>query len=169
MKPIKNATTYTAEITKAFLEVYFFEKIRVVRFIVNLIAIFSIIMFFNENKYIHIDLFMLILSLICLIEVNTNMIPWLNYKKLLRNKDSLLNTSLDYTFKKNNFKYGSKDNYIDYSALKKVVETNKAYYLYIDASKVLVVDKNTLSAKEIDTLTTIFKEKVTTYRYKKHV
>ena len=58
------------------------------------------------------------------------MLPKLNYRKLEKTKDSVLNTKIEYLFKKNNFKLSSnKDEYIDYSSLYKVLETKKAYYL----------------------------------------
>ena len=75
---------------------------------------------------------------------------------------------LEYTFKKNNFKLVSnKEEYIDYNTLKKVIETNDTYYLYVNNSRALIVDKTTLSKDEINTLTKIFQEKVSTYKYKK--
>ena len=51
----------------------------------------------------------------------------------------------------------------------KVIETNIDYYLYISNSRSLIVGKDNLSKKDIEILTGIFKDKVSTYIYKKNV
>ena len=95
------------------------------------------------------------------------MLPKLNYRKLEKAKDSVLNTKIEYLFKKNNFKLSSnKDEYIDYSSLYKVLETKEAYYLYINKSRALIVDKKDMSESDITNLTNTFKEKVPRYKEK---
>ena len=129
MKEIKNKTIYTPDNVKKFLEVYYFEKVKVPRLIINILILLVIIYFFT--------------------------------------KDSVLNTKIEYLFKKNNFKLSSnKDEYIDYSSLYKVLETKKAYYLYINKSRALIVDKKDMSDSDITNLTNTLKEKVPRYKEK---
>lgn len=163
-------TNYDAKGIKTFLEIYFFERIRIVRFIVNFLSIFVIIMFFNENKYIHIDMFMFVLALFCIIEVNTVIIPNLNYLRLVKKNDKILSTKITYQFRENNFKYKLKeDNTLDYSDLKKVINTSNYYYLYLTSNHVLIVDKSNLDSEDIANLDKIFKDKASIYKYKKYV
>ena len=86
-------------------------------------------------------------------------------------ENSLMNTyGATTVITKGNGCYLYDDNnkeYIDYNTLKKVIETESAFYLYINKSKVLIVDKTVLNKDEIEYLINIFKENVTTYKYKK--
>ena len=113
-----------------------------------------------------LDVITFIFSLFGLLEVNTSMLTNLNYYKLTKKKDNIIGTKVTYIFKKNNFQL-NKDEYIDYSSLKKVIETDCSYYLYINNSRALIVDKEDLTKEDITALTNTFKEKVPTYKYKK--
>lgn len=165
MKDIKNTTIYTKENVKKFFEVYYFERIKSVRIILNILIIIIIVSFFTNKDKNTLDTITFIFALFGIIEVNTNMIPRINYYKLTKQKNSIIDTKVTYIFKKNNFKL-NKDEYIDYITLKKVLETDTAYYLYINNSKSLIVDKTILTKEETTTLTNIFKEQVPTYKYK---
>ena len=166
MKEIKNTTIYTKENVKKFFEIYYFERIKTIRIILNSLIFVIIISFFiNENNTM-LDIITLIFALFGIIEVNSSLIPKLNYYKLLKKKNSLLNSKVSYIFKENNFKL-NKDEYIEYNALKKVIEIDTAYYLYVNNSRALILDKTDLNDYEKELLTKIFKEKVTTYKYKK--
>lgn len=95
------------------------------------------------------------------------MLPRFNLFKLKKQKNSVLNTKVEYLFKKNNFKLSTnKDEYIDYSSLYKVLETKEYYYLYINRSRALIVDKKDMTSSDIENLTNIFKEKVPRYKEK---
>ena len=127
-----------------------------------------IIYFFTKQDINTLDVITFIFALFGILEINTSILPKLNYYRITKQKDSVIDTKLEYTFKKNNFKLVSnKEEYIDYNTLKKVIETNDTYYLYVNNSRALIVDKTTLSKDEINTLTKIFQEKVSTYKYKK--
>lgn len=126
MKEIKNKTIYTPDNVKKFLEVYYFEKVKVPRLIINILILLVIIYFFTKDNRVLLDYTTFIFCLFGVIELNTTMLPKLNYRKLEKTKDSVLNTKIEYLFKKNNFKLSSnKDEYIDYSSLYKVLETKK--------------------------------------------
>jgi len=166
MKDIKNTTTYNKENIKKFLEIYYFERTKGVRIVLNILILYIIISFFyNDNKSI-LNIITFIFALFGIIELNTNMLPRLNYYKLTKKKDSIIDIKVTYTFKKNNFKL-NKDEYIDYNTLKKVIETDTCYYLFINSSRSLIVDKLSFNTNEIETITNIFKEQVSTYKYKK--
>lgn len=167
MKEIKNETIYTSDNVKKFLEVYYFERVKIPRLIINLLILLAVIYFFTkENKEI-LDYTTFIFCLFGIVELNTTMLPRLNYHKLKKSKDSVLNTKIEYLFKKNNFKLSTnKDEYIDYTSLYKVLETKEYYYLYINSSRAFIVDKKDMSDKDINVLTTIFKEKVPRYKEK---
>lgn len=166
MKEIKNTTIYSKERVKEFLEMYFFERIKGIRIVLNILIIVIIISFITKYERSMLDIITFIFSLFGLLEINTTMLPRINLYKLTKNKESIIDTKVTYLFKKNNFKL-NKDEYIDYNTLKKVIETDNSYYLYINNSRSLIVDKSTLNPDEIVTLTNIFKEKVSTYKYKK--
>lgn len=168
MKEIKNTTIYTKENVKKFLEVYYFEKIKKVRIILNIFIIITTISFFANKEKNTLDIITLIFALLGIIEVNTNILPRINYYKISKQKNSIIDTKVTYIFKKNNFKLNQEE-YIDYNTLNKIIETDKAYYLYINTSKSLIVDKTSLTEDNINTLTSIFKEQVTTYKFKKNV
>lgn len=168
MKEIKNTTVYSSNKIKKFLEIYYFERIKTIRIILNILIIMMIIYFFIKQDINTLDVITFIFALFGILEINTSILPKLNYYRITKQKDSVIDTKLEYTFKKNNFKLVSnKEEYIDYNTLKKVIETNDTYYLYVNNSRALIVDKTTLSKDEINTLTKIFQEKVSTYKYKK--
>lgn len=168
MKEIKNTTVYSSNKIKKFLEIYYFERIKTIRIILNILIIMMIIYFFIKQDINTLDVITFIFALFGILEINTSILPKLNYYRITKQKDSVIDTKLEYTFKKNNFKLVSnKEEYIDYNTLKKVIETNDTYYLYVNNSRALIVDKTTLYKDEINTLTKIFQEKVSTYKYKK--
>lgn len=166
MKEIKTTTIYNENILKKFLEVHYFESMKTVRIILNILILVVIINFFAKEQVKTIDIITFIFVVLGILEVNTGIIPKVNYKRLLKKKDSVFNTKLTYTFKKNNFELiNDKKEYIDYNTLKKVIEVEESYYLYINNTRALIVDKTNLEAKDIEILTNIFKEKVSTYKY----
>ena len=168
MKEINTTTTYSEEVVKKFLHIFYFEKIKKIRILVNLLIIAIIIYFIQEDQRSTIDYITFGFALFGIIELNSSFLPWLNFYKLKRRKDKILNSKVKYTFKKNNFKINlNKDEYINYKDLKKVIEVDTAYYLYIDNSKAFIVSKENLSEEQINNLTNIFKEKVSTYKHKK--
>ena len=165
MKEIKNTTIYSGETVKKFLEIYYFERIKGVRIVLNILIAIIIISFFVSDKRSTLDIITFIFSLFGLLEVNTTMLPRLNYYKLTKKKDSIIDTEVTYVFKKNNFKL-NKDEYIDYNTLKKVIETTTNFYLYINNARALIVDKSSLSYEDTETLSKIFKAQVPTYTFK---
>lgn len=170
MKEIKTTTIYTEDRIKKFLKFYYFDKIKTIRTILNILILIVIINFFTKDDRSTIDIISFIFALIGLLELNSSFLPRFNFYKLKRKKDSLINTKLNYVLKKNNFKLTTdKDEYIDYNTLKKVIETNTDYYLYINNSRSLILGKDNLSEDDINTITNTFKEKVSTYIYKKNV
>lgn len=165
MKEIKNTTIYSKDKVKEFLEIYYFERIKGVRLILNLLILIIIISFFTKDERSTLDIITFVFSLFGLIEINSSMLPRINLLKLLKQKDSIIDTKVTYVFKSNNFKL-NKDEYIDYNTLKKVIETDNSYYLYINNSRALIVDKNSFDKDDINNLTNILKENVSTYIYK---
>ena len=168
MKEIKTITTYNKDIIKEFLEIHYFERVKTIRIILNILIVIIIVSFFTKDDISTLDVITFIFSLFGLIEVNTSLLPRINYYKLIKKKDSIINTKVTYVFKKNNFKL-NKDEYIDYNTLKKIIETDNSYYLYINNSRSLIVDKKMLNSDDINTLTEIFKKQVSIYKYKKNV
>lgn len=166
MKEIKNTTIYSKNKVKEFLEIYYFEKVRGIRIVLNILILIIVVSFFVKDYRSTLDVITFIFALFGLLEVNTSMLPNFNYYKLTKKKDSIIDTKVTYVFKKNNFQL-NKDEYIDYNSLRKVIETDNAYYLYINNSKALIVGKEDLTKEDISTLTNTFKEKVPTYKYKK--
>ena len=166
MKEIKNTTIYTKENIKKFFEIYYFERIKTIRIILNILIIATIVSFIRNENNNALDIITFIFALFGIIEVNSSLIPKLNYYRLLKKKDSILNSKVSYIFKENNFKL-NKNEYIEYNALKKVIEVDVAYYLYVNNSRALILDKANLNDKDKQLLTKMFKEKVTTYKYKK--
>lgn len=165
MKEIKNTTIYSKDKVKEFLEIYYFERIKGVRLILNLLILIIVISFFTKDERSTLDIITFVFSLFGLIEINSSMLPRINLLKLLKQKDSIIDTKVTYVFKSNNFKL-NKDEYIDYKSLKKVIETDNSYYLYINNSRALIVDKNSFDKDDINNLTNILKENVSTYIYK---
>lgn len=167
MKEIKNTTVYSSDKVKKFLEIYYFERVKTMRIVLNILITILIIAFFRMDSISAIDIITFVFALFGIIEVNTSMLPRINYYKLTKKKDSIIDTKVKYVFKENNFKLTcNKDEYIDYNTLYKVIETSDAYYLYINSARALIVDKTVLDNEEVNTLTNIFKEKVFTYKYK---
>ena len=172
MNEIKTTTTYTEEKIKNFLKIYYFDKLKNIRIVLNILIIIVIINFFTkyDNERTIIDTISFIFALIGLLELNTSFLPNFNYHKLKKKKDNIIGTKVSYVFKKNNFKLTTdKDEYIDYDKLKKVIETATDYYLYINSSRSLIVGKDNLTEKDTKILTNIFKEKASAYKYKKNV
>lgn len=167
MKEVKNKTIYTEDNVKSFLEVYFFEKVRIPRMIINILIVLVIIYFFTKEDREVLDYVTFVFCLFGVLELNSTMLPRFNLFKLKKQKDSVLNTKVEYLFKKNNFKLSTnKDEYIDYSSLYKALETKEYYYLYINRSRALIVDKKDMTSSDIENLTSIFKEKVPRYKEK---
>lgn len=164
MKEIKNTTIYSKDIVKEFLEVYYFERIKGIRIILNILICVIIISFITKNNRSTLDTITFIFSLFGILEINSTMLPKINLYKVIKSKNSIIDTKVTYVFKKNNFKL-NKDEYIDYNTLKKVIETGSAYYLFINNIRSLIVDKKELKDDEIVYLTNIFKENITTYKY----
>lgn len=164
MKEIKITTVYTEEKVKKFLNIYYFDKIKTIRIILNILIIIVIVNFFVKQLRTIIDYISFIFALIGILELNTAFLPWFNYQKLKKKKDSLLNAKLTYVFKKNNFKITTdKDEYIDYKTLKKVIETKTDYYLYISSTRSLIASKDNLTNEQIKFLTETLKKEVSTY------
>lgn len=168
MKEIKTKSKYTKETLKNFLEIYFFERIKIIRIILNIFIIVTTISFFTTKDKTTLDIIAFIFSLIALLEINTSMIPRLNYFTITKKKNSILDTEVSYVFKKNNFKLNQNE-YIDYTTLNKIIETENYFFLYVNSSRALIVDKKQLNKDELLELTKRFKENVTTYKNKKDV
>ena len=168
MNEIKTTTTYTEDRIKRFLNYYYFDKIKTTRIILDILILGVIINFFTKSERTTIDIIAFIFALIGLLELNTSFMPKFNYLKLKKRKDNIIGTKIIYIFKKNNFKLTTnKDEYINYSTLKKIIETNNDYYLYINNSRSLIVGKEELSNEEIISLTNRLKNQVSTYIEKK--
>lgn len=168
MKEITTVTTYDKDKIKKFLNYYYFDKIKYIRIIINILILFMIIYFFRKDDITSFDIIVFAFAMFGILEVNTSIIPSFNYYKLTKKKNNVINSKLKYTFKKNNFKLTTdKDEYINYKDLKKVVEKDSAYYLYINNSRAFIVDKNNLSEEEIKNLSNLFSEQVSTYICKK--
>lgn len=167
---IKTSTIYTEERIKRFLKFYFFNKIKVPRIILNIFILVIIINFFTKDERIVTDYISFIFALIGVLELNTSFLPTFNFKKIKKKKDSILDTKLNYEFKKNNFKLSSvKDEYIDYKSLKIVIETDYDFYLFINNVKSFILGKDGLSFDEIEELRKRFKDNVEKYGYKKNI
>lgn len=163
---IKNNTTYTNNLVKDFLQVYYFDKIKNIRIILNIFIAVLVVRFFFLDNVKAVDIITFIFGLFGIIELNTNMLPYINYKRLERNKNSIINTKIKYLFKEHNFMLNSsKEEYINYKDLYKVIERDNTYYLYINKYKAFIVDKEIMTNKEIEYLTNNIKNKVTTYKY----
>lgn len=163
---IENNTIYTNDLVKDFLNTYYFDKIRNIRIILNILIVVIIIRYFFLKDIEVIDIITFIFSLLGIIELNTSILPYTNYKRIEKSKNSILNTKIKYLFKEHNFMLDSgKEEYINYKDLYKVIEKDNVYYLYINKYKAFIVDKTSLSKNEIEVITTNIKDKVSTYRY----
>ena len=170
MKEIKVISNYTKEEVKRFLNYYYFDRIKYPRIIVNILIIILIINFFYQSNITVKDLTILVISLFGVIELNTSLLPNINYKKMLKDKNSVIDTKVCYTFREKDFKIETdKIEALEYNLLKKVVETPTAYYLYINSSKAFIVNKDSITPNDITLLTKLLKEKVSTYKYIKNV
>lgn len=167
---IKTKTKYTEERIKRFLKYYYFDKIKLPRLILNILILVIIVNFFTKDKRIVTDYISFAFALIGVLELNTSFLPSFNFMKIKKKKDSILNTEISYELKKNNFKLiNDKEEYIDYKSLKRVIETDYDYYLFIDNVKSLILGKDNLSENEITELTKRFKDNVEKYGYKKNI
>lgn len=168
MKEIKTTTTYSEEKIKTFLKIYYFERIKTTRILINILIAILIIYFFINYKYnAWLDFIVFIFALFGILELNTNMLPNINYKRIQNKKDNIINTKIKYIFKKNNFQITTdKEEYIDYDKLYKVINTKDSYYLYINKNRAFIVDKNNLKDEDITILNYKFKEKVPIYKEK---
>lgn len=163
---IKNNTIYTNGLVKEFLRVYYFDKVKAIRIIMNILIVVLVVRFFFLDNTTTFDIITFIFSLFGIIELNTNMLPYTNYKRLEKRKDSILNTKIKYLFKEHNFMVDSgKEEYINYKDLYKVIERDNAYYLYINKYKAFIVSKEGISKNNIEKLSNNFKDKVSTYKY----
>ena len=149
---IKNNTIYTNDLVKEFLRVYYFDKVKTIRIIMNILIAVLVVRFFFLDNTTTIDIITFIFSLFGIIELNTNMLPYTNYKRLEKRKDSILNTKIKYLFK-------------EYKDLYKVIERDNTYYLYINKYKAFIVSKEGISKNNIEKLSNNFKDKVSTYKY----
>lgn len=166
MMKIENNTIYTNDLVKDFLNTYYFDKIRNIRIILNILIVVIIVRYFFLKDIEVIDIITFIFSLLGIIELNTSILPYTNYKRIEKSKNSILNTKIKYLFKEYNFMLNSgKEEYINYKDLYKVIEKDNVYYLYINKYKAFIVDKTSLSKKEIEVITTNIKDKVSTYKY----
>lgn len=168
MKEIKITTIYSEDVIKSFLRIFYFERIKNIRIILNILIVILILYFFiniyNSNI---LDYIAFIFALFGILELNTNMMPSINYKRIKNKKDNIINTKIKYIFKKNNFQITTdKDEYIDYDKLYKVITTKDAYYLYINKNRAFIVDKTNLKDEDITILNNKFKEKVPVYKEK---
>ncbi len=159
---IKNNTIYTNDLVKEFLRVYYFDKIKTIRIIMNILIAVLVVRFFFLDNTTTIDIITFIFSLFGIIELNTNMLPYTNYKRLEKRKDSILK----YLFKEYNFMIDNgKEEYINYKDLYKIIESDNTYYLYINKYKAFIVSKEGISKNNIEKLSNNFKDKVSTYKY----
>ena len=163
---IKNNTIYTNDLVKEFLRVYYFDKVKTIRIIMNILIGGLVVRFFFLDKTTTIDIITFIFSVFGIIDLNTNMLPYTNYKRLEKRKDSILNTKIKYLFKEYNFMIDNgKEEYINYKDLYKVIERDNTYYLYINKYKAFIVSKEGISKNNIEKLSNNFKDKVSTYKY----
>ena len=72
---IKNITKYNEELLKKFLKVYYFDKIKTVRIIMNILILIVVIRFFIKKDIDALDIITFIFALFGIIEINTNMLP----------------------------------------------------------------------------------------------
>ncbi len=165
---IKNDTIYSNKLIRSFFRVYYFDKIRIIRIVMNILIIIMIIRFFSLDVIEVMDFALLVFSLFGIIELNTDMIPYINYKRMLNRKDSIINMKIKYLFKEYNFVIDNKE-YINYKDLYSIIESRDYYYIYINKYRVFIVDKTTISRDDIIMLSNNFKDKVSTYKYINYV
>ena len=164
MKEIKNTTTYNENLVRDFLNIYYKERTKKIRALLNILIITIILYFFTNKSKTIIDYITYIFALFGILELNTTMIPRLNLYRLKKSKNSILNNKIKYIFKKRNFTIvTNKEEYIDYDLLYKVVETDNYYYLYINKYRTLIVDKSNMDSEDINELSNRLKSEVSTY------
>lgn len=164
MKEVKTTTIYTKERLEKFLEVYFYDKFKLVRIVLNILSIFLVIYFFRKNSIKYFDILGFIFCLVCVIELNTTMIPKLNLYRLVKRNDKKIDSKMNYRFNKNNFAImKDKNDFISYAELYKVIETKDSFYLYINSSQVYIVSKDELNDDEIIFIRKNIREKVSAY------
>ena len=164
MKEIKNTTTYNENLVRDFLNIYYKERTKKIRALLNILIITIILYFFTNKSKTIIDYITYIFALFGILELNTTMIPRLNLYRLKKSKNSILNDKIKYIFKKRNFTIiTNKEEYIDYNLLYKVVETDNYYYLYINKYRTLIVDKSNMDSEDINELSNRLKSEVSTY------
>ena len=79
MKEINTTTTYSEEVVKKSLHIFYFEKIKKIRILVNLLIIAIIIYFIQEDQRSTIDYITFGFALFGIIELNSSFLPWLNF------------------------------------------------------------------------------------------
>ena len=164
MKEIKVTTIYNEELIRDFLNMYYKERTKKMRLIIKILIITIILYFFTNKSKTIVDYITYIFALFGILELNTSMIPRINYYRLKKSKNSILNNKIKYVFKKRNFTIiNNKEEYIDYDLLYKVVETDSYYYLYINKYRTLIVDKNLMKEEDIYELSSRLKKEVSTY------
>ena len=164
MKEVKTTTIYTKDRLNKFLEIYFFDKFKIVRIVLNILSIILIIYFFKKGNIQITDILSFIFCLLCVLELNTSIIPKLNLYRLIKRKDKILDSKIKYQFNKINFAIiNDKNEYVSYAELHKVIETKECFYLYFNKSKVFIVSKDKLEDKEIEFIRNNIKDKVSTY------
>lgn len=170
MKEIKTTTTYNENIMKDFLNFYYNERTKKFRVILNILIIMIIIYFFTDKSKTIMDYITYIFALFGILEVNTSMIPKLNFYRMKRRKNGISNTKINYIFKKRNFTIIiEKEEYVDYDLLYKVIDTNNYYYLFLTKNSVLIVDKSNMKEEDIIELSNRLKNETPTYEYKENV
>ena len=86
---IKNTTKYNEELLKKFLKIYYFDKIKTVRIIMNILILIVVIRFFIKKDIDALDIITFIFALFGIIEINTNMLPQFNLYRIKKRKDSM--------------------------------------------------------------------------------
>lgn len=168
MKDLTTTTIYEEKLVKKFLKDFYFDKVKYLRIVINILIAVIVIYFFTKDERNTLDIITFVFAIFGIIEVNSTLLPNINYCRLKKKKDNVLNSKIKYTFKENNFRiFIDEAENIDYKDLKKVVEVDNAYYLYINSSRAFIVDKEKLNDEEINYLTNLLKEKVSTYKYDK--
>ena len=94
MKEIKNTTVYSSNKIKKFLEIYYFERIKTIRIILNILIIMMIIYFFTKQDINTLDVITFIFALFGILEINTSILPKLNHYRITKQKDSVIDTTI---------------------------------------------------------------------------
>lgn len=162
---IKNETKYTSKLVKEFLHIYYFDRVKVPRIIMNILILIVIVRYFIIPDITKIDTITFIFSLFGIIELNTNLLPNINYQRLKKKKNSILDKKITYLFKEHNFSITTdKEEYINYKDLYKVIETNNIYCLYINREQAFIVDKENISNEDQNKLKTYLTTNISNYK-----